>query len=94
MKNSGIFRRGGSKESPQSMFLYRYMKINVHLVKLPQFYYRKMLGLTLSVPNFRRHLSFAFFSFFFFFFFFYFNKLSFGKTFIYEVERLNVKQRR
>ena len=40
--------------------------------------------LTLSVPNFRRHLSA----------FFYFNKLSLGKTFICKVERLNVKQRR
>ena len=33
-----------------------------------------------SVPNFRRHLSSAFF---------YFNKLSFGKTFICKVERLS-----
>ena len=41
-------------------------------------------GLTLSAPNFRRHLSSAF----------YFNKLSFGKTFICKVERLNVKQHR
>ena len=40
---------------------------------------------TLLLPNFRRHLSSAFF--------FNFNKLSFGK-FICEVERLNVKQRR
>ena len=45
--------------------------------------------LTLSVPNFRQHLSSAFF-----FFIFYFNKLSFGKTFICKVERQNVKQRR
>ena len=42
--------------------------------------------LTLSQPNIRRTLSSAFF------FFFYFNKLSFGKTFICKVERLNVKQ--
>ena len=41
--------------------------------------------LTLLAPNFRRHLSSAFF---------YFNKLSFGKTFICKVKRLNVKQRR
>ena len=47
--------------------------------------------LTVSVPNFRRHLSSAFF---FFFFVFNFVKLSPGKTFICKVERLNVKQRR
>ena len=41
--------------------------------------------LTLSVSNFGRHLSSAFF---------YFNKLSFGKTFICKVERMNVKQHR
>ena len=41
--------------------------------------------LTLSAPNVRRHLSSVFC---------YFNKLSFGKTCICKVERLNVKQRR
>ena len=40
--------------------------------------------LTLSVPNFQQHLSSAFF--------FYFNKISFWKTVICKVERLNVKQ--
>ena len=40
--------------------------------------------LTLSASNFRRHLSSVLF--------FYFNKLSFGKTLICKVERLNVKQ--
>ena len=44
-----------------------------------------ILSLTLSVPNFRRHLSSAFF---------YFNKLLLEKTFICKVERLNVKQSR
>ena len=38
-----------------------------------------------SVPNFKRHLSSVFFL---------FQKLSFGKTFICKIERLNVKQRR
>ena len=57
MKNSGSFhissqniecgysleppQRGGSNEYPQSMFLSRYMKINVYPCK-PQFYYIKM----------------------------------------------------
>ena len=41
--------------------------------------------LTLSVPNFRRHLSSAFL---------FFNKLSLEKNFIRKVERLDVKQRR
>ena len=45
---------------------------------------RNWAALTLSVPNFRRHLSSAF----------YFNKPSLGKTFICIVERLNVKQLR
>ena len=40
--------------------------------------------LTLSVPNFRRHLLSAF----------YFNKLSLGKKYICKVDRLNIKQRR
>ena len=40
--------------------------------------------LTLSLPNFRRHLSSAF----------NFNKLSLRKKFISKVEHLNVKQRR
>ena len=40
---------------------------------------------TLSVPNFRRHLSSLLF---------FFNKLSLEKKFIRKVERLNVKQRR
>ena len=40
--------------------------------------------LTLSLPNFRRHLSSAF----------NFNKLSLGKKLICKDERLNVKQRR
>ena len=40
--------------------------------------------LTLSLPNFRRHLSFDFVQ----------NKLSNGKKFIREVEKMNVKQRR
>ena len=44
-----------------------------------------MPQLTLSAPNFRRHLSSAFL---------YFNKLSFGKTFICKIKRLNVKQHR
>ena len=54
--------------------------------------------LTLSRPNFRRHLSSVFFFFFFFFCFFFvlfcfcFNKLLLGKKFICKVERLNVKQ--
>ena len=34
-------RRGGSNESPQSMFLSRNMKNNVYTCK-PQFYYTKM----------------------------------------------------
>ena len=50
-----------------------------------QIRYAKVL-LTLSAPNFRRHLSSAFF--------FNFNKLSLGKTFIYKVDRLDVKQQR
>ena len=41
--------------------------------------------LTLSVPNFRQHLSSALF---------FFNKLSIGKKFMCKVEKLNVKQRR
>ena len=40
------------------------------------------LSLTLSVPNFRLHLSSVFFLFFLSFFFFFFNKLSIGKKFI------------
>ena len=44
----------------------------------------EQLPLTLSAPNFRRHLSSALF----------FNKLLIGKKFICKVERLNVKQRR
>ena len=43
-------------------------------------------GLSLSVPNFRQHLSFAFF--------FIFNKQSLGKKLICKVERLYVKKRR
>ena len=43
--------------------------------------------LTLSMPNFRRHLSS-------FFFFFFFNKLSLAKKFICKVDRPIVKQRR
>ena len=45
----------------------------------------KLTSLTLSVPNFRRQMSSAFF---------YFDKPSLGKTFICKVERLNVIQRR
>ena len=70
--------------------------------------YAREFSSTLSAPNFRRHLSSVFFCVFFFvvfffcfcfffilfYFFFYLNKLSFGKTFICKVERLNVKQRR
>ena len=57
---------------------YRYLYWSLRVPKHEQ------LPLTLSAPNFRRHLSSALF----------FNKLLIGKKFICKVERLNVKQRR
>ena len=47
--------------------------------------FRNKTFLTLSVPNFRWHLSYVFF---------YFNKLPLRKAIICKVERLNIKQRK
>ena len=59
-----------------------YFHIFLWLVLLSAMVPRGWIHLTLSVPNFRRHVLF------------YFNILSFGTIFICKVERLNVKQRR
>ena len=63
-----------------------------YITELAAVYIVRKCTWTLSMPNFRRHLSSAFF--FFFFFFFFFNELSLRKKFICKVERLNVKQHR